>query len=156
MSDYHSSEQYHIPESGKHFQRLLVLSVMSSPLRGQGRDTSCQSTMDVAPKPAGKERASRKEILDSVVIHSRVASETRDVPGPAGDDASLSELSSLEDGSEDQWEIDSLYEDALRFLSDEELRDGGTCFPLLFLAAPCVRYRKMANLGHVIQKYQVQ
>lgn len=106
---------------------------MSSPLRGQGRDTSCQDTMDVVPKPADKAKASQTGPQASVIIHSHGASEMGDLPRPAEDDASLSELSSQEDGSEDQWEIDSLYEDALRFLSDEQLRDGGMSLSACFM-----------------------
>ncbi|EEP80525.1 hypothetical protein UREG_05367 [Uncinocarpus reesii 1704] len=89
---------------------------------GQGRDTFPCSIMDVTPKPAGKETSPKTKVLDSVVIHSRVSSEVREAP--ESDNASLSDLSSLEDGSDEQWETESLYEDAVQFVSDEQLRDG--------------------------------
>ncbi|EAS36287.1 histone deacetylase SIR2 [Coccidioides immitis RS] len=79
--------------------------------------------MDVAPKPADNEMPPKREILDSVVVHSRVASEAREVP-ESDDDASLSELSSLGEASDDQWETESIFEEAVQFLSDEQLRDG--------------------------------
>ncbi|WEW60696.1 NAD-dependent histone deacetylase sir2 [Emydomyces testavorans] len=79
--------------------------------------------MDVAPKPAADEGlAPKTEILDSVVILSRDAGDARDVLG-SDEDASLSDLSSLGEAPVDQWETESLFEDALQFISDEQLRD---------------------------------
>ena len=44
-------------------------------------------------------------------------------------EVSHSELESNDDGSGDEWEAESLYEDAIQMLRDEQLRDGGISSP---------------------------
>lgn len=63
------------------------------------------------------------------------AEKTRELPP---EEASQPEESATDDeGSEEAWESESLYEDALQFVRDEQLRDGGTdCAPYINASLP--------------------
>lgn len=53
-----------------------------------------------------------------------VRRDSEDMPAPE-DDATKSETDSDEEDSGEEWEIESLYEDAFQHLTDEDLRKGG-------------------------------
>ncbi|KAF3481464.1 chromatin regulatory protein sir2 [Arthroderma uncinatum] len=87
--------------------------------------------MDVVATPAGEERVPNASIADAIDVAGEVivgASEAE----PAAElieDASHLPEDSDEEESGDEWETTSLYEDALQFVGDEQLRDGvpGAC-----------------------------
>ena len=73
------------------------------------------------------EDLTRKVPVVEVAEIAEVGGEMRDnedTPAPE-DDATKSETDSEEDDSGEEWEVESLYEDALQHLSDEQLREGG-------------------------------
>ncbi|KAI1935686.1 NAD-dependent histone deacetylase sir2 [Ophidiomyces ophidiicola] len=79
--------------------------------------------MDVTPQLADDAAARKTETLDSVLIRSRVTSEARDGSTPPPE-VPPSNCSSISEASGDEWETESIYEEALQSISDEQLRDG--------------------------------
>ncbi|KAF7118199.1 hypothetical protein CNMCM5793_007600 [Aspergillus hiratsukae] len=89
--------------------------------------------MDVISVPGG-ESASLKdpvvevEAVDMAAVETDGTIKAEDTAAVVGE-ASHSEYETDSDGSEEEWETQSLYEDAIQVLKDEQLRDGvpGAC-----------------------------
>ncbi|RHZ68550.1 uncharacterized protein CDV56_109664 [Aspergillus thermomutatus] len=89
--------------------------------------------MDVISVPGG-ESASLKdpvvevEAVDMAGVETEATIKTEDTAAVVGE-ASHSEYETDSDGSGEEWETQSLYEDAIQVLKDEQLRDGvpGAC-----------------------------
>lgn len=77
--------------------------------------------MDAAQAPAAEEPAPKLGTVD-VVETEGVSTFAEAAPGRGEEDALNS---SSGDESEEEWETESLYEDALQVLEDEDLRTGG-------------------------------
>lgn len=84
-------------------------------------------TVDMASTEIGKETTSTVEIEKEELIQKNDEDE---------DEEKLpSEYETDSDVGSDEWETQSLYEDALQFVRDEQLRDGGNVPSDIFLNA---------------------
>jgi NAD-dependent histone deacetylase SIR2 len=100
--------------------------------------------MDVISVPGG-ESASLKdpvvevEAVDMAAVETEGTMKAEDTTAVVGE-ASHSEYESDSDDSGEEWETQSLYEDAIQILKDEQLRDGGTLLyaPGLYVPLPSV------------------
>ena len=90
--------------------------------------------MDLAPEPAGKDSPLKSPVIqvEAVDMVSADVQETDNAEKPPtiGEEPSQSEYETDDEVSGDEWESGSLYEDALQFIRDEQLRDGGMYFIL--------------------------
>lgn len=86
--------------------------------------------MDLVPTPSGTDSSLKSPVVQVDVVSANVQA-TVDAEKPVGleDESSQSEYETDNDGSGDEWETESLYEDAIQFVRDEQLREGGiyTC-----------------------------
>lgn len=84
--------------------------------------------MDPVPAPRG-EPSSLQETMDAVDIASSAdvdeANLTMEPMVAVEKEVSQSEYETDSDASGDEWETQSLYEDAIQVLRDDQLRDGG-------------------------------
>ena len=94
--------------------------------------------MDLAPEPAGKDSPLKSPVIQveavdmvSADVQGTISAEN---PATIGEQSSQSEYETDDEVSGDEWESESLYEDALQFIRDEQLRDGGVYFVLAILA----------------------
>lgn len=76
-------------------------------------------TVDMASTEIGKEATSTVEIEKEELIQNKEEDEDEEKP--------QSEYETDSDAGSDDWETHSLYEDALQFVRDDQLRDGGKC-----------------------------
>lgn len=97
--------------------------------------------MDLAPAPSG-ESSSLKEPVIEVEAVDMTSTETEETMNPVTaeqeedlakkedeeDQKLLSEYETDSEAGSDEWETQSLYEDALQFVRDDQLRDGGNTF----------------------------
>ncbi|RJE19208.1 histone deacetylase [Aspergillus sclerotialis] len=84
--------------------------------------------MDLAPVPPGKDSPLKSPVIEveAVDIVSADVQGTVNAENPAKikEQSSQSEYETDDGVSGDEWESESLYEDALQFIRDEQLRDG--------------------------------
>lgn len=91
--------------------------------------------MDLAPAPSGESSPLKTPVVEQGVV-DEASGDAEEVVDPektreSQEEASQPESPADEDGSEEAWESESLYEDALQFIRDEQLRDGaGTDAPI--------------------------
>lgn len=85
--------------------------------------------MDLGPVPSGKDSPLLKSPVVQVdtvdVDPAELGTINEEKHVPVSTEVSHSELESNDGNSEDEWEAESLYEDAIQMLGDEQLRDGG-------------------------------
>lgn len=110
--------------------------------------------MDLVPAPNGETSSLKSEVEAAHTSHTMAAGgEVVECNGDANgtgngtvnptnvvdlvEEASHSEHEADSDDSEDPWETQSLYEDTLQIVRDEQLRDGGGMAPNLVL---CIFY----------------
>jgi len=87
--------------------------------------------MDLVSAPGGESSSLKTPVVEPEVadmasgdqeLKRAVHPETR----PEGDNTSHSEPDTDSEASGEEWETESLYEDSLQIVQDEQLRDGGT------------------------------
>lgn len=108
--------------------RLLCETVATD--FGAGPVFALQLKMELAPMSVREDAPLKTpvvEVVDVVEQESGLAPEDSRDPEEI---ASQSEPESEDDGSEDDWETESLYEDALQFISDSQLRNGSKSISL--------------------------
>lgn len=84
--------------------------------------------MDPLPAPRGEPSSLdslQKSELDAAHVHDIDESNLTETVVAVENDMSHSEYESDSDVSGDEWETQSLYEDAIQVLRDDQLRDGG-------------------------------
>lgn len=100
--------------------------------------------MDLAPAPSG-DSSSLKEPVIEVEAVDMTSTETEEATNPVmaeeeeelakkedeEDQKLLSEYETDSEAGSDDWETQSLYEDALQFVRDDQLREGGNSFEIL-------------------------
>lgn len=100
--------------------------------------------MDLAPALSG-DSSSLKEAVIEVEAVDMTSTETEEATNPVmaeeeeelakkedeEDQKLLSEYETDSEAGSDDWETQSLYEDALQFVRDDQLREGGNSFEIL-------------------------
>lgn len=93
---------------------------------GAGRVFALQFEMEVAPMSVGEDAPLKAPLMEVVDV---VEEQESGLPPEDSRDpeevASQAGSGSDGDSSEDDWESESLYEDALQLISDAQLRNGG-------------------------------
>lgn len=88
--------------------------------------------MDLVPAPSGKDPSLKPPVVEVEAV-DMVSAEVQgtvnaEKPVGLGEESSPSESETDNDGSGDEWESESLYEGAIQFVRDEQLRDRGTLY----------------------------
>lgn len=96
------------------------------------------SRMDLAPAPGAKDSPLKSPVVEvealDMVSAEVPGADNAENPVAISEEPSQSESETDNDMSGEEWETESLYEDAIQFVRDEQLRDGGMYSILTVLA----------------------
>lgn len=83
-------------------------------------------TMDLVSAPGGESSSLKPPVIEPEVADMASGDQEHPETRPEEDNASTSESDAHSEASGEGWETESLYEDYMQMVRDEQLRDGST------------------------------